>query len=214
VEVNHILTTLSARHIALVVSTDLGASSLNNLTLHDSKGQALPITFKAPIALSGFLTRSAGPSVGTIYFVPIDSISGTYTNIATFEAQLVSGTLLYLTNGSGVKSNFSQWTIRAIAHTSVLSTYSHVDKLNGADDVSGVYTIPVNTYVGVTFDADSIYIYDYYISYPGSRTGISIGSSEKTFLTSAAVAPQDTVIVHKLYVDGIVQRDTIAFKTP
>lgn len=215
VQVNQILTTLGALHTALVVSSDLGASALNNLSLYDSKGNAIPLKLGAPVALTGFLTRSAGPASGTIYYIPIDSISGNnYTNIAAFGAQFASGTLFYLKNETtGVKSSFSQWTINAITHTALLTTYPHVDKVGGAAAVSGEYTIPVNSPVGVSFDTDSINVYDYYISYPGSRTGVSIGQSEKTFQTNAAVTPLDTVIVHKLYVDGVVRTDTLSFKT-
>ncbi|MDR1602803.1 MAG: hypothetical protein LBS42_10305 [Tannerella sp.] len=215
VQVNQILTTLSAKHTALVISTDLGADVLTNLKLYDSRNIALPFKFGAPVALSGYLTRSAGPFAGTIYYIPVDSISGLYPIIAPFDAQFASGTLYYLKSEStGVKSNFGRWTISAISHTASLSTYSLVDKVGGADDAGGEYTIPLNGYVGVTFDADSINVYDYYISYPGSRTGISFGPSDKTFRTTVPVTPRDTVVVHKLYVDGAVRTDTIQFKTP
>jgi hypothetical protein len=216
VQPNQILTTLKARQTALVVSSNMGTAILRELTLYDSKNVSIPLKFGEPVPLRGYLTRAAGPTVDSIYYIPIDSISGSnYTNIAEFEARFTSGTLFYLATTTGIKSNFSKWTINAIAHTTTLPTsqYSYVDKLDGTDDASGIYTIATNKDIPVTFDANSTYIYDYYITYPGTH-GVTIGSNEKTFSTSVTIAPQDTVIVHKLYVDGVVERDTVKFKTP
>ncbi|MDR2120533.1 MAG: DUF4988 domain-containing protein [Tannerella sp.] len=215
VRAGQILTVPDFKQNALVVSASMGLSVQDSVKLKNSKGGDIPIAFGTPVVFTGYLTRSAGPSANTIYYIPIDSIRGTYTSGTDFTGKFTSDALYYLSTKNGAKSNFGKWTIKPV--TTAVTQRLAVAKVDGNEkDANGTYTITPNITAdkGVTLGADSADIYDYYLSYPGLPSAVPVGTNGKTFKVPAAVSPPDTVLyVHKLYVDGIVQTDTIKFKT-
>ncbi|MDR1331882.1 MAG: hypothetical protein LBK07_07230 [Tannerella sp.] len=212
-----VLSSLGNKNTAIVVTTNL-SSLPNTMTLKNSRGTAMPVRFGTPVALSGLLTRSGGPAVGTVYYVPIDATDAVQTNLDAFKNQFETGALYYLEAGV-VKSNYSTWTIvanpkDATANPPTPATPALVTGLSGATlDGSGIYqySIGANSNVGVTFNADSANVYDYHIT--SHNPAIVVNNTAGTFHSTVAVTPYDTIFVNKLLIDGRLLIDTIRVRT-
>jgi hypothetical protein len=200
----------------LVISTNASGLTGPNLKLKNYSDETMPLAFGTPVQLNGLLTRSAtGPFAGTIYYIPFEVDTVTYPDAlaAGFTLKFKTGALYYLTDAaSGLKSNFSAWTINPLLQTTI--TPSYILTVGGSGPVSGVYTVNPNVDNVIGFDGNAQYICDYYVSYPGANAGVTVNPLNGTFKTTAAISPQDTVVVHKLYVNGDLVNDTLTIKTP
>lgn len=216
VRAGQVFSDLTWNNVHLVVSTNATPASLNLLKFKRSDNVILPLKLGTPVQMNGVLTRSATPYGGSIYYIPIEVDTITYPGaIAGFQTPfgIDLAAVYYLTDEAGsLRSNYTGWTINTIPQTAI--TQSSVVALGGAAAISGVYTVSMNTDIGITFDGNARYVYDYYVSYPGANAGVTVNPLNGTFKTTATIAPQDTVVVHKLYVNGDLVNDTLTIKTP
>jgi hypothetical protein len=198
-----VLSTLRGANTALVVSTDLTLAPAN-LKLKNSKGDETPLAFGTPQLVTGLLTRAEAAG-GPVYLIPVTLSSATYSGVSdvttTFGNRIKPGAVYYLEDAStGVKSNYSSFSLGLSNYTSVPPTLAVVDKINGNVAAAGVFSVPVSTNNTIGFS--NKYVYDYYVE---PKSTIVVNNQAGTFSSSAAGL--DTITVHALYVDGIV-RDT------
>ena len=213
VRANQAVSAIGKMNTALVISTNIDPAQLN-LKFRNYSGTAIPLVFGTPIAFNGILTRAHEPYAGSIYFIPVADIDTTVYPIVTgFVQQFLTEAVYYLVDEtSGLKSNYTAWSINPLLQSNPPQP-SNIDKLGTVSAVSGEYTVPKNTDIGVTFDGNGTYVYDYYISYNGSRAGITTNHTAGTFKTTVDITPVDTLVIHKLYTNGTLQHDTVKIKT-
>ncbi|MDR1780230.1 MAG: hypothetical protein LBR50_05795 [Tannerella sp.] len=110
-----VVTSLQSDSVALVISTDASSAALTNLRLKNSKGAVLPLKFGTPVAMSssGVVTKSLELNGGnTIYYLPLlNETLDSYSTVADFKLNFVSGAVYYLANDLNLTSNYSSWTI-------------------------------------------------------------------------------------------------------
>jgi len=205
VQVNQILSTLRTQNTFLIINTNLASTALTGLKLRNSYGTSVPIKFGTPQPFSGLLTRSGGPSAGTIYFLSMDD------DVQTNNNQFYANALYYLETSSGVKSNYTTWAIATAYKSANQAVESHVAALGGqSPDGSGVFTVAKNTDITVVFDTHSAEVYDYYIT---GKNNVTIDIAHGTFRAITDISPADTVIVHALHIDGVLHHDTLRIQT-
>lgn len=218
----------------------LEGSTGGSLALCNSRGEEMPLLLGEPIELKGLLTRSiAGSSVdvswlsalesssiagGDIYLVPVECSESTYANASSamslFRDRFTAGAVYHLMSGSGLRSNYSSFTINVIPHTSIVPEVRTTGLMNSSGVltpiIDGACTIAVDKFYSFDFGASRDYIYDYEILNSSSSSSIIIDSSTGSFtLPSASNASPSsqphTITLRKLHFDGRIHTETLSF---
>jgi len=172
----------------------------------------LPLKFGVPIPFNGVLTRSYSSS-DNIFYVPIYISDSTYTSSNQYSSQFTPNALYYLIDeNSGLKSdNLTDWTIKTEDKSSIVNLSEPILLINGSTPPMPPVTLPLlqNNPNTITFLTWSENLYDYYIE---CSQNFSVNYTTGTF--SAIAATQETIVVHKLLVNGIIYTDSIKVTVP
>lgn len=215
VEKNQVLTTLKRDSVAAIIQTNLSKSSWK-LTLKDSQGGLLPISFESPVKHTGNLTKAAADS---IYIVQMNGTKDKYTDAEEYASQFkvadglgVVYTLIDTITGtnSGYKAFISPKKGDNSLATATIST------IGGGNSLTGEYEVNKDTNLGIGF-ANSAYLYDYYVE-PADSTqavdkfGFTTNKATGTFRVTKAEEEKFKLIVYKLHYNGYFYADTVSIK--
>jgi hypothetical protein len=208
-----LLTTLP-KELSLVLTSDISLS--NTSKFKNSRGEVLPLAIGAPVPYTGLLTK-AEISGGPVYLAPLSIVDSTYatnTDLTNkFTNKFVANAIYYLETETGIKSNYSPFSISVENHSADVAATANVTQF---EDVEGGGIAAVNNKAaGVIFNrpyavgfANSFDLYDYSMEDNSPLPGnIVIYPAFGTF--RAMQAGIYSLIVRKLHVDGKIYADTI-----
>ncbi|MDR0844003.1 MAG: hypothetical protein LBN71_02190 [Tannerella sp.] len=199
---------------ALVISGDANPG----LALKNSNGELLPLKTGTPVKYTGLLTKASEVAGGAIYYVPLSVTNQTYENTTginnNFRSKFRADAVYYLENSTGVKSNYSSFSITATNITSPTAiTPASVATLRSAGgstvSVTGsACTIKVSELYTVGFDAtNGGNVYNYRID-DGGSTDIDVFDELGAFRILDTGA-SFSLTIQMLHIDGKIHEETL-----
>jgi hypothetical protein len=207
-----LLTTLP-KELSLVLTSDITLS--NACKFKNSRGDVLPMEIGAPVSYTGLLTK-AEVSGGPVYLASLSTVDSTYATSAElttkFTDKFVANAIYYLETETGIKSNYSPFSIRVENHSTDVATMADVTDFETEGDPSapvsgGAVTVSINKAYSVSF-ANDFYLYDYSIEDNYHTGDIEVYPDFGTFI--AMREGIFSLIIRKLHVDGKIYTETIA----
>ena len=175
-----------------------------DISLQNSKGTKLPLSYAAPIKYENLLTKAE--SVGSLYLIPITGVNAG-ANVNNFATNALYRLVFTLPTGTA-KSNYANTTIIYQQATLPMSKENaqSLIRSGGASTITpagGGNNAKADVYSGVKYTISfNSNVYDYYVEGTGSFT---TDKSTGTF----SVTSNSTITVYKLHLDGNIYKEDI-----
>ncbi|MDR0430429.1 MAG: DUF4988 domain-containing protein [Tannerellaceae bacterium] len=217
VAVPQVLTTLKRDSIAAIVRTTLTGSSWD-ITLKNTLGEALPITFEKPVKHTGIVTKVAESD--SIYILQMITTNESFTSTNQFLSKFKmdgtnSAVYAFVDKTTGTKSQFNAF-LRAETGSPTLSK-AEVSSIGGrTKDGTGDYEINQNNDLRITF-TNSHNLYDYYFEaedpdVASEKFGLVINKNNGTFKVTKADEEKFKLKVYTLHYNGDIHTEIITIK--
>ncbi|MDR1403112.1 MAG: hypothetical protein LBJ60_05355 [Tannerellaceae bacterium] len=220
VEERQVLTTLKRDSVAAIIRTNLSKTAWT-LTLKDSQGGSLPVSFENPVKHTGQLTKAGNDS---IYILQMNGTKDKYANTGEYSRKFKTsdnvGFVFSLTDmATGINSGYKalitpvegNYTLQKAAISTIGGKSG-----TGTGIVKNEYQVGTGADLGIKFTDDS-YLYDYYVEAADStqavdKFGLTVNKTNGTFRITKADEEQFKLIVYTLYYNGIFFPDTVFIK--
>jgi hypothetical protein len=225
VKKDQVLTTLVRDSAAAIIRTNLPTISWK-LTLKNSKGELLPISFGAPIKHKGDLTKALGND--SIYILQMDGIQETFLSENNYRSKFLtetgSGFVYSLVDTvSGINSGYQTFILSPIKGNSTLPPPTTVLTIGGE---SGTQNGAYKEYLINTSEtdnneivfADKAFVYDYYVEAVdttlANKFGFIPNKANGTFKVTQTdpVEEEFKLVVYQLQYNGNFYKDTVLIK--
>jgi hypothetical protein len=223
VEPEQVLTTLEKDSAVAIIRTNLPKASWK-LTLKNSQGELLPISFGNPVRHTGPLTKALGND--SIYILQMDGTKDKYpSGIDEYKKKLNTignnlGVVYSLTDTvTGINSGYKAFITPEVGTNS--PDKATLSTIGGQPPVTGnEYLVEQDKDLEIKFNNDK-HLYDYYVEAVDSTQavdnfGFTVDKPKGTFKVNI---PQDPpaeidfkIIVYKLLYNGDFYKDTVTIK--
>jgi hypothetical protein len=221
VEPKYVLTTLEKDSAVAIIRTNLSKASWK-LTLKDSQGGLLPISFGNPVRHEGAFTKASGSD--SIYILQMDGTDKKYASAIayrdTFKTANNLGVVYSLTDTvTGINSGYKAFiTLYEGGYSMGEVNLSTIDGQQA--DTNNEYLVRQNEDIKIGF-SNSTYLYDHSIeavdlTQAVDNFGFTVNKQKGTFKVKIPETPpvETTfkIIVYKLNYNGDFYKDTVTIK--
>ena len=212
VKKGQVLTTLAPNKQTLIARIESGADASElAFTLKNSKGNQLPVSVGTAAQYKGLLSRGTAG----LYALSLDNTDAVYAKAADYTG-LYKGGLNALVEVGGFTSNYNL-TVNPVAATVAEGKVAKV----GGNAIEGTYyEVDLNKDLALGFDANSKYVYDYYVEAAdetiagmfGFTADKANGTFKVTKLADAISIATFKLNVYKLHINGAIYKEQITIK--
>jgi hypothetical protein len=218
VKPHQVLTTLDRDSAAAIIRTNLRKTSWK-LTLKDSKGGLLPISFGNPVRHRGSLTRASADS---IYILQMNGVQDTFPNVSDYSTRFQSANGLgvvysLIDTVTGINSGYkASITPREGLYSLTTANLLTIDGHNGGTETNKEYQVKQNRDIKIAF-TNAAYLYDHYVeaadtAQARTKFGFTVNKPNGTFKIAKAEEATFKIIIYKLHYNGDFYKDTVTIK--
>jgi len=210
-----VLTTLAPNKQTLIARIESGADASElAFTLKNSKGNQLPISVGAAAQYQGLLSRLSRGAAG-LYALALDNTDAVYAKKADYTG-LYKGGLNAMVEDGGFTSNYNL----TVTTTEATVSEGKVAKVGGNAIENTYYEVDLNKDLALEFDANTKYVYDYYVEADdatiagmfGFTADKANGTFKVTKLADAISIASFKLNVYKLHINGAIYKEQITIK--
>jgi hypothetical protein len=220
-----VLTTLENDSAVAIIRTNLPKGSWK-LTLKDSQGGLLPISFGSPVTHTGALTKASGND--SIYILQVKGVERTFESLLEYSSLFkTAGSLgvVYslIDTVTGINSGYKAFITPHEGQNLPTATLSTIDGKVGTDngtDREKEYEVRQNTTIGIRFADPNKFLYDYYVEpvdtteQARTKFDLTINKTNGTFRVIKNDPDEEKfkLIVYRLHYNGDFYKDTVLIK--